>query len=321
MSGATSRGIAALGALVLVAMGPAVAAAASSYRWVDADGVVHYSDRPPAGDPAAEPARRPEASSAPRPGAETPSPLDGWAPRGGPRGPSPAEQMAQELIDRSGLDATLARISEAGRRALDTTHWRIRHNPRARAAVAEAFEPRELRRAAARHLARGLDRPRGEAALAWLRSPLARRLLELDIAAAAPATAEARRTYVDALPGAPPPPARLALMHRLDRAFELSDSALELIEAVEDAVTRATGPVTGRRQGRRDPAHRAWRDERARMQAMASALFAYRTLPDAELARYVAFAESPTGRWLAALQRGALLAALGADDSPALATR
>jgi hypothetical protein len=319
MSGASrAHAIAALGALALAALGPAVAAA-TSYRWVDADGVVHYSDRPPAGDPAAGPASRP--GGAQRPDAESPSPLDAWSPRGGPRGPSPAEQMAQELIDRSGLDVALGRISEAGRHALDTTHWRIRHDPRARAAVAEAFEPHELRRAAARHLARRLDRSRGEAALAWLRSPLARRLLEMENAAAGADAAEARSKFVDALPVAPPPPARLALMHRLDRALELSASALELIEAMEDTVTRATGPLIGRRPGRRDHAHRAWRDERARMQAMASALFTYRTLPDAELARYVAFAESPTGRWLAAMQRGALLAALGVDDPPALATR
>src|SRR5262249_47864075 len=163
----------------------------------------------------------------------------------------------------------------------------------------------ELRRAAARHLTRHHDRARGEAALAWLRTPLARRLLELETAALAPDAAEARSKYVDALPGAPPPPARLALMHRLHPAPRPPDSALEMTEAIEDAVPRATGPVSGRRPGRRDAVQRAWRDERARMQAMASVLFAYRTLPDAELARYLAFAESPTGRWLNAMYRGA----------------
>jgi hypothetical protein len=306
--------------LALVALTPACGAAAS-YRWVDADGVVHLSDRPPAGDPAAEAARRPASSLERAPDRDAPSPLDGWSPRGGARGPSPAEQLAQELIDRSGLDEALRDVSEAGRRALDTTHWRIRHDPRARAAVAEAFEPRELRRAAARYLARHADRVRGDAALAWLRSPLGRRLLELEHAAMAPAAGDARARYVEALPGALPPPARLALMHRLDRALEISDSALELTEAIEEAVTRATGPVSGRRPGRRDAAHRAWRDERARLQAMAGTLFAYRTLPDGDLARYVAFAESPTGRWLAALQRQALLAALGADAPPPVAAR
>ncbi len=312
-----ARARAALGALALLLLGPA-AAAATSYRWVDADGVVHYSDRPPAGDPAAEGARR--STPAVEPPKDAPSRLDGWSPRGA-RGPSVAEQMAQELIDRSGLDAQLARLSDAGRHVLDTTHWRIRHDPRARAAVADAFEPRELRRAAARHVARHLDRARAESALAWFRTPLARQLQELENAALTPEAMEKRSTYVEALPGAPPPPARLALMHRLDRALELSDSALELTEAIEDAVTRATGPVVGGRPGRRDPAYRAWRDERARLQVMATALFAYRTLPDGDLARYVAFAESPTGRWLTAIHRGALLAALGADGPPALATR
>ena len=57
-------------------------------------------------------------------------------------------------------------------------------------------------------------------------------------------------------------------------------------------------------------------DESSRLRIMMSLLFTYSSLSDAELGRYVAVLESPTGRWFTQISHSAFLASLGPLDQP-----
>ncbi len=62
--------------LAVISLFAAAVAAAQAYRWVDEDGVVHYSDRPRPGAEQVDLPRRPPRPSAPAPRAGSAAPVD-----------------------------------------------------------------------------------------------------------------------------------------------------------------------------------------------------------------------------------------------------
>jgi hypothetical protein len=121
--------------------------------------------------------------------------------------------------------------------------------------------------------------------------------------------------FVDALPSAPPPAARVALLHRVERAADVSLNSVAVVDAVRIAVRQSLGPVADPASaGQGGPApFRLPVGEEHRLRVLLSMLFAYRDVSDIDLGRYAAFLESPSGRWLTRVTHQALLAALAAD--------
>jgi hypothetical protein len=166
-----------------------------------------------------------------------------------------------------------------------------------------------LREAAADVVGHALARP-DAGALQWLRSPQWERMKSLR-AEGALEDPRAREQFIAALPDAPPSPARIALVHRMERAGAVSALQVEVAEAVERIVERARGGT----RPPRDREHWLAAAESTRFRTAAWTLYVYRNVSDEELGDYVAFWETPSGQWLVRVYRDAVLAALDAAEA------
>jgi len=169
-------------------------------------------------------------------------------------------------------------------------------------------------------LARSLNHERTNVLLAWLRSPLSQRIVSLETASSTDERQKELVAFINKLPSTPPAPTRLALIHRLARAGDVTQGSASVMAAAGAALQRTVRPLIS-------PAGMAQRDidgyqvspaidERSRLRIMMSLLFTYSSLSDAELGRYVAVLESPTGRWFTQISHSAFLASLGPLDQP-----
>jgi hypothetical protein len=180
--------------------------------------------------------------------------------------------------------------------------------------------PRVIHQDVHRALARHLDKERTALLLAWLRTPLSRRIVALESAASSTDRAAEETAFVNQLPSALPKPARLALVHRADRAGEMTETSAVVIGATIGALRKTVALVIApgaMPRGAPDPRDIVPAvDEMFRFRAVVSLLFAYRDLRDAELDRYAAFLESPTGCWFTRVTRQALVDSLQTPQPP-----
>jgi hypothetical protein len=298
--------------LLLVTGGPAIAAI---YRWIDEDGVVTYTDNPWQFESYRRQMALDRANATPGPAPATREPSEASRLRDTDEAPRSGrvESAAAEVMRLSGLDAQLDVLAGMARGELERLRLRFSAADSARDAVARTLGPEALRHGVHRALARRLDQ-RTALLLAWLRAPLSRRIVALESAAPSADRAAEAAAFINRLPSAPPAPARLALVHRADRAGEVTETSALVIGATIGAVRAAVAPIStsgALPRGARDPRDAGPAvDEVFRFRTVASLLFTYRDLRDAELERYVAFLESPTGRWFTRVARQALLDAL-----------
>jgi hypothetical protein len=162
--------------------------------------------------------------------------------------------------------------------------------------------------------ARALDDKRTPALLAWLNSPLPRRIrrIELDSLARAPeGSAKAPDFSLS-----PPPVERVALLHRLDNAAGITRLGGDMDRAFRDAIHDVVSPLLSasernRAADRRDRERRyPQSNEQYRFEMVTWMLRTYQNVPDADLERYVEFYESPLGTWFAGIYRAGVLEAI-----------
>jgi hypothetical protein len=191
-----------------------------------------------------------------------------------------------------------------------------------RAAVRRVYGAQRLYDRVATSLADDWD---GEAALAQLQflgSSVGRKLLRARALRRDTKTMESFRDFSRGFAESDFPPARIELLRRLDRALLTSKSAVLVNRAVVDAALSA---LSGATSGTDAAAFRSLRERAARQEpqlyAMAADellrwnLFAFESLSDDELARYVDFAESSAGQWWVVSSARALrMAANGAGE-------
>jgi hypothetical protein len=219
--------------------------------------------------------------------------------------PSEATSAAvDELLEVSALRAHLDAIAGGIRAQLQTGGLGARDRALVERIAARHFDAEMLYARLRVEVGRNVETGRLDAALAWYRSPLGRRITRHEVAAIAGGRA-----------GAPvPSEARIELVQRLDERGGASETALDVAMALARSLARAAEPLR--------PAHlRLTPDQledrlaRARTEALApiritclgNMLFAYRELSDDELAEYVRFVESPAGQWYAATLNQALV--------------
>src|SRR5262249_8882989 len=231
-------------------------------------------------------------------------------------GAASAESVAAEVMRLSGLDAHAAVIAATISNRFD---WWTRSGGRPSAGSARLVTQRfgaEALRASVRHaLPRYLPHPHAAALLGWLRSSLSRRIVEMENRASAAERLPELERFVNQLPSAAPGATRLALIHRLERAGQVIDGSAAVFSAATAALRLSVSPGASRQA----PAAKVQIDhedfggvidEHYRLRIMTSLVFTYAELSDADLARYVAFLESSTGRWFTRVTQLSLLAAL-----------
>jgi len=334
----TDRIAAVMALLAAVALLPA-SSGAQTYRWIDDQGNVTYSNRPPqsreVGPPAPEtkttpepkttaepkiaPESKPASPDTKTPDAKAPE-LDAKAtvptqpiPKGGPT-------KLDELLELSGIRAQLAGL--LNRVALD-----LRPPPGQMSAAEMATIDRILARSlqpdavygAVRDAFRPLvDRPNLETAAAWLRTPVARKIVALEIGSSEPSAEPKVAEYAATIKSSPPPARRLELVQRLDWVTGAHETSADLVAAIarslSSAVSAAGPPESRLRPGQiedRAAQVRARAHESLREVRTMSMLYTYQTLEDDELAEYVRFAGSDAGRWYNTALRRALVGSIG----------
>lgn len=169
-------------------------------------------------------------------------------------------------------------------------------------AVREGFAAPAMRADALARLQARWNPERAGEALAWLRSPVGRTVIGLEEAASKPEAYAELQVFLTALPSTPPDPKRLELVRRLDAASHLTDQAASVIEMMALASARAVavaknGPGADAGIEKAFAAQRPSLRRTAEALTLASSLYTYRQLSDAQFADYLRFLASSGGRW------------------------
>jgi Domain of unknown function (DUF4124) len=337
--------------LIALAFLPA-ASSAETYRWVDEQGNVTYSDRPPQPrevgapemkptkapdaktpglEPQASPARTPE-SRTPDPRATEPKSPEVKAPEPPPKARDAKATVPPAPIPRSGptkvdelLDLSGARVQLAG--LLSRVASDLRPPPgqmsAADMATIERILAQSLRVEAVYGAVRDafrpqVDRSNLEATAAWLRTPVARKIIALEIASSEPSADQKLADYAASVKANPPPARRLELLQRLDWVTGANETSADLVAAIArglaSAVSAAGPPEARLRPGQLDDRAaqvRARAYESLREVHTMSMLYTYQALDDDDLSEYVRFSSSDAGRWYNTAMRKALVGSIG----------
>ena len=303
--------IAVLLALVLAAS----PASAEVHRWVDGRGIVNYSDRapqPPGEPPVPVAVVAPPAAQLAPPVAPTPAAVPAEA---APSGPITLDELFELTGTRRQTTALTLRLAREFRPVKGQVPAAA--EPTIERVVARTFDPDAVLRAVREEFARGLDRPKLAGKLAWLRTPLGRRVTALEIASGDPDRDRLLAEFTAKVAAAPPSERRRELIERLDWVTGSSDASADVAAARSTSVARAIAlntpaarrPSRGQLDSQADEM-RASVAAAVRKATLVSLLYTYRALSDEELEHYVEFESSEAGRGYNALLRRALVAAL-----------
>ena len=278
------RAIPLLVGLGVLATGPL--AEAKTYRWVNDQGVVVYSDQPPQ--------------------VRT--------------GDNERDALIAEALEISGTKKALETIPAQIRAQYDARQSPIRPEDKARVIriLTDAFRPDVLYSAVRSAFRSNFDAQRMDVVMEKLRSPLFRKIAALELAASEPGARQDLERFAMGLQGDIPPPARIALIQRHEAVMRSAELQIEMAIIASQAVSRSLEPVltpaqrpTGREMDAVASRLRSQQDPLTRA-ALVRWLYTYRSLTSEELATYVEFGESDAGRWFAATQRKGLLDAMRA---------
>jgi len=263
--------------------------------------------------------------------------LAGWAPGTVPAAQAPGPEVpagrpeaapgklwpaVERLLELSGLRDQLRAAPELVARDAEAQAGPL--PPERRRALAEAlrqaYDPRRLEEDVRAALARSLagEEARLERALALMASPVARRMAELEEAAARPEAQAEMGRFLAGLAAAPPPRERRELVRRVMAAQQAVEALLDLQEATFRGMVAAFNPaLPPERRLEGAELAEALREMRRRSRPQVerflegSLLYTYREASDAELERYARLLERPEARWATRILLAALEEAMG----------
>lgn len=240
------------------------------------------------------------------------------APAAWAQAPGPLSAV-REAMALAGIDAQLEQVPQAAVGQVEQRRERLPADLADWLAVnlAELFSARRMREAVEAEMVRTYDEARMAEALAWLRSPLGRKLTELEIEAGGTESQQRIDAFAEELNDRPPAQERVDRIGRMTRATESLEAGIEAItlltlpmiyalNAISAPESRASadaisGVVDQMRERLRDPLAE---------QVVLRALYTYRSIDEDDLERYVTFLESDAGRHLYAGYNLGLLGAM-----------
>ena len=268
----------------LVALSTGFQAEAKTYRWVNEQGIVTYSDQPP-----------------------QVRPVEGER-----------EALIGEALEISGTKRSLETIPAHIRAQFEARQTPLKPEEKARVVkiLGDAFRTEVLYGAVRGAFRTNYDPSRMGFVIGQLRTPLFRKVAALEVAASEPGARQDLERFTIGLQGDIPQPARVALVQRYEASMRSAELQIEMGVVAFRAVTRSLEPVlpsekrlTAREADSAERSLRAQQDGLVRA-ALVRWLYTFRSLTDEELAEYVAFAETDAGRWFVATQRKGLLDAM-----------
>jgi len=190
---------------------------------------------------------------------------------------------------------------------------------RAREALAAALGNVDLYKVMVDHLRAGYRSDAYAAAIAWRRSPLGRRLTQLEVQVGEPAHLADYGRFRTSLMRSPPSQRRLTLIRRLDQASLQTDMAVEhalSVQAINLEAMNQASPAAQRLspsviEGALEPLGRKIRPA-LKAEVETFGLYVYRDVSEAELELYVDYLESRHGSYVTRAGVRAVFAALQA---------
>lgn len=296
-------GIAVVGVVGLLLAG--TPAFGETYRWIDRDGVVRYTDRPP------------------QPSEVAPAPTTA-APTASASAPSSA---MKELMEISGLNQQLQWMAASTRSQIQMKLGSLDAAERAAVdrVVAEAYGAERLQALVHEAVGPRVDEAKLGQVLAWYRTAAGRKITSAETVAAMPQAQAELAAFARARATHPTEAARVERLRRLDAAAGASEFTFDVVVAVAEGLRRGVEPFlpVERRRGlagadREVAEARPRAVEQLRATLLANSEFVYRDVSDGDLDAYLAFLLSPDGRWFVAEIHRALLHAVRASTEEAI---
>ncbi len=282
----------ALSLLVLALLaGPAEA---EIYRWVDAQGVVNYSDTPPR-----------------------------LAPVEGER-----DALIDEALTLSGVRTQIEGLPaqvRAGAELAKSSPLPAPERAKVARIIGDAFRAGPILAAVRAGLQKSYDATQMGLLLAQLRTPVARRMATLEAVIVDPHIGQKLREFAARLKDAPPARERVARLAQLDAATRTTDFVLELRATAVASAFKVLGALMPPEK-RMTPAQvdlaarNAVEQQRdaARQETLLMFLYVYREATDQELDEYLGIEAGEPGRWFQTIYRKALTEALTAATETAV---
>lgn len=234
------------------------------------------------------------------------------------------DSIIEEVLILSGLKQQIEQIpGHLKSQKLPPQLSQQQHNTIARI-LSESFQPQFLNEEIKEYLRQGFTDERAWQLLVWLRSPLSRKMSQLEVHATAAESIPDIERFAARLQSSLPEAQRLALVERLDAAGKLSETGTDMVIELLRIMTQLSNEMTS--PGRRPPAAsfdqklNALRSQLlvvVRQKTQLTYLFAYRSVADAELNEYVSFFESSLGKWYVKTFNDSILHALRAGTEKA----
>lgn len=209
--------------------------------------------------------------------------------------------LVDEVLEHSGIKNVFT--LQFSREAPLSPEQRAGLTPRDEAALKDimrrAFQPDRMLGLVRRTFLTRFDHERMAELATWLRSPLARKMTDLEVKASDPGLDLTSFTVWTR--GLPPPASRRRLIERIDQAASLTDGSFDLVAGILRSAFRALEP--GAPPGRiEEVIARVQEQQYGAVKEMIAVrmLYTYQSVSDEELGEYVSFYESPTGKWYAA---------------------
>jgi hypothetical protein len=238
-----------------------------------------------------------------------------------------SREASREVLKLSGLDRQIEMVVKQADGHLESYARRAPRPAELRLRAGRPFQRSPLVATVVTVSARALDDKRTPELLAWLNSPLPRRILRLELDSLAKVReggAEPRDFSLSQLPVE-----RITLLHRLDDSAGITRLGGEVDQALRDAVYDVVSPLLSasernREADRRDRERRyPQSNEQYRFEMVTWMLRTYQNVPDTDLEKYVRFYESPLGAWFTGIYRASVLEAIheAARQGPELRSR
>ncbi|HEV8242642.1 MAG TPA: hypothetical protein VGQ07_01490 [Nitrospirales bacterium] len=184
-------------------------------------------------------------------------------------------------------------------------------------AMRGAFSAEQIEKSAVKQATANLTVEIMQKALDWLESGLGRKITSLEEAASTPHAVQQIQALAGRLKSVSLPPHRLELIQRLDSATQATDLSLSITETAMMAVATALDAIQPKElQVGTDTLKKQLEQQRPQLRqnilsmTTAAGLFAYQTLSDVELDRYIEFLESAAGKQYQTGMNAALKGAL-----------
>lgn len=217
------------------------------------------------------------------------------------------QELVRTLMKKSGLNKQIEQIPlmmQAGMAQADQNEPSRKLTQKEKSdlnrMVAAAFNAKAINAAVQKHIGSTLAEKDIRAALAWLGSPLGEKITRLEEDSSTPAAYTEMQAMADTLTKNT---ARAAQLRKLDSAVKATEAGvsvalniqISLLTAMSSRVPRDKRPSAGEIA---DQVNKNSAEIRSMVEqeTLLSFLYTYRTLTDAEVDRYIAFAESESGR-------------------------